>query len=267
MFSSAALASVLTPLQVNITTPVTPHSVSTSYVSFNFDYHLNDEFGWINASVLSLNLSDPRLRTLASALAPAHLRIGGSQGDEVVYDVHGTECAQASTKWSNTTFCLTMARWDEINDFAASTGLTIAMGLNCMTGRDAKGDGFNLSNLADFLACACVCIGAGRCTLISRCGRGADEVITRCYAQHTVTNALPAPSTLLLQTRQRAVTLFSRSSLATRSRPRSPRTYTRPTCFGCARSLTRCGRRPRCAHCSWQTTKIPTPGTGVQYCL
>ena len=158
VLSSAVVASSTpTPLQVNVTTPPVPHSVAPEYISFNFDWHLNDEFGWINASILTLNLSDTRLRTLAAALAPAHLRVGGSQGDMVVYDVRGTECAQASTKFANTTFCLTMARWEEINDFAASTGLTIAMGLNCMAGRDAKGDGFNISNLADFLACAYVC--------------------------------------------------------------------------------------------------------------
>ena len=146
-------------LDVNVSAPAVAHAVSPSYISFNFDFHLNTEFGWVNASVLrdfsvGLNLSDPALRTLTAALAPAHLRIGGSQEDMVVYNVKGWECEQASTEFANTTFCLTMERWAELNAFAAATGVTIAYGLNCMTGRNKSGGGFNSTNLENFLACA-----------------------------------------------------------------------------------------------------------------
>ena len=155
----SAIADTL-PVSITLSAPAVPHSVSPSYVSVNFDWHLNNEFGWVNASIMTdhsagLNLSDPALRTLTAALAPAHLRIGGSQEDMVVYNVHGWECEQASTEYANTTFCLTMERWTQINDFAAATGTTIAFGLNCMAGRNKTGGDFNISNLSDFLACAC----------------------------------------------------------------------------------------------------------------
>ena len=36
---------------------------------------------------MTLDLRSPLLRTLASALAPGHLRIGGSEGDNITYCV------------------------------------------------------------------------------------------------------------------------------------------------------------------------------------
>jgi len=60
------------------------------------------------------------------------LRVGGSEGDMVVYDVPGAPCPP------NTTFCLTQERWKAINDFAAATGNKVAFGLNAMAGRENK---------------------------------------------------------------------------------------------------------------------------------
>ncbi len=95
-----------------------------------------------------MSLNEPNLLFLAKSLSPAVLRIGGSEGDLVVYETPGKPCPP------NTTFCLTMARWEEINDFAAATNLDIAFGLNAMAGRLNKTCPtcpWDSSNTADFL--------------------------------------------------------------------------------------------------------------------
>ena len=95
-----------------------------------------------------MSLTEPNLLFLAKSLSPAVLRVGGSEGDLVVYETPGKPCP------FNTTFCLTMARWAEINEFAAATNLDIAFGLNAMSGRLNKTCPtcpWDSSNTADFL--------------------------------------------------------------------------------------------------------------------
>jgi heparanase len=101
---------------------------------------------WVNSSVVNINLTDPRLLTLATAFAPAHLRIGGSQQDDVWYAVDGT-CPPTV----NSTFCLKMEKWDAINAFAIATGMSISFGLNAMQGRANSTSRFNSTNLDAFL--------------------------------------------------------------------------------------------------------------------
>jgi heparanase 1 len=98
---------------------------------------------------MNMSLTEPNLLFLARSLSPAVLRIGGSQGDLVVYETPNSPCPP------NTTFCLTMARWAEINEFAAATDLHIAFGLNAMAGRLNKTCPlcpWDSTNTADFLA-------------------------------------------------------------------------------------------------------------------
>lgn len=68
-------------LSVNASAVVS--TVDPEYISANFDWHTAEEEypAWVNSSVLTINLTDPRLITLASAFAPAHLRVGGSEQD------------------------------------------------------------------------------------------------------------------------------------------------------------------------------------------
>eukprot|EP00045_Choanoeca_perplexa_P012265 m.133243 g.133243 ORF g.133243 m.133243 type:complete len:656 (+) comp15945_c0_seq2:51-2018(+) len=123
------------------------------FISFNFDWHLSTEEPpkWINMSVQLIDLSNPMLLAAASALAPGHLRIGGSEGDKVVYDVDGDGCA----KWSNVTvdpgFCLSMTRWREIVSFSQATGVRLVFGLNGMNRPDDNSPS-NFTNIEAFLA-------------------------------------------------------------------------------------------------------------------
>jgi heparanase len=154
---TAALVSLLLPIclgaatssvTVSINASATVHTVDPEYISANFDWHTDaEEFpAWVNSSILTINLTDPRILTLATAFAPAHLRIGGSEQDDVWYAVDGPCPATV-----NASFCLTMERWDEINAFAIATGLTISFGLNAMQGRVNLTSRFNSTNLDAFL--------------------------------------------------------------------------------------------------------------------
>jgi hypothetical protein len=79
-----------------------------------------------------MSLTEPNLVFLAQSLSPAVLRVGGSEGDEVIYETPGVPCPP------NTSFCLTAQRWIEINQFAQATGNKLAFGLNAMAGRENK---------------------------------------------------------------------------------------------------------------------------------
>ena len=127
---------------------------SDRFVSFNFDFHLcaveqpgvpSHSCNWHNASALNVDL--PRLLPLAASLSPygtALLRIGGSPADSMVYDVgsgprpvlkrHSSDgIGNFTTTCPSGPYCLTMARWDELNMWALEAGVRIVFGLNALS--------------------------------------------------------------------------------------------------------------------------------------
>jgi hypothetical protein len=108
-------------------------TVAPEYVSFNFD----------TSSLASLNLSTTSvLATLAEALTPAHLRVGGTQGDYEVYSFGAYKDFDCSHPPSPMTAyrCKTLSeqRWGELLDFAATTNVTLLFGLNDLFMRPTK---------------------------------------------------------------------------------------------------------------------------------
>ena len=111
--TSAAVSSAT--ITVNVTGVVA--TVDAEYISANFDWHTAEEEypAWVNSSIMNINLTDPRLLTLgaegsvllerrgvsltcptpsaASAFAPAHLRVGGSEQDGVPSMSRGASAA------------------------------------------------------------------------------------------------------------------------------------------------------------------------------
>jgi heparanase 1 len=124
------------------------------YASFNFDWHCGasdaEEYdcraepGWNHSSVnFGLDLSAPALVAAAKALAPGRLRIGGSQGDCICYDIPAGSCAKvmnasgtSAGSCDSKAFILNMTRWQQIVDFARDTGVELVFGLNGATRRD-----------------------------------------------------------------------------------------------------------------------------------
>lgn len=110
-------------------------------MSFNLDWHPSNEgptWGQ-NASVVTLDLQSSRLRKLAAGLSPAYLRVGGSEGDQAVYDIDGA-CSRSAggSGVPHPAFCLTEPRWEELLGFANNTGLGVVFGLNVMYGRNCS---------------------------------------------------------------------------------------------------------------------------------
>ena len=95
LFAAAAAAASGTDSATTINWTIEPSAAaamtSSSLVSFNLDWHPPDEGPtWgENASVVTIDLQNPRLKKLAKAMSPAFLRIGGSEGDDAVYDIDG----------------------------------------------------------------------------------------------------------------------------------------------------------------------------------
>ncbi|MGH7295117.1 MAG: hypothetical protein ACRELB_09300, partial [Polyangiaceae bacterium] len=69
----------------------------------------------------------PKLRALASALAPAYLRVGGTTADKVYYDMSD---APVTTPPQPYLYVMTHAQWDAANDFATATGMRVLFTIN-----------------------------------------------------------------------------------------------------------------------------------------
>jgi heparanase 1 len=84
-----------------------------------------------------VDLGRERLRDLAQALAPAYLRIGGTEADRIYYAV-GDNGAEPPPPGYD--LVLSSARWAELVDFAKSVGLDLFFTLNAgPSTRDEKG--------------------------------------------------------------------------------------------------------------------------------
>jgi hypothetical protein len=80
------------------------------------------------AAVGSYDFSRPQLRQLAAGLAPAYLRVGGTDADRTVYrfdDGPGPDVRARGARW-----VLTRQRWDALAGFARDLDLKIAFTLN-----------------------------------------------------------------------------------------------------------------------------------------
>lgn len=83
--------------------------------------------------MINANLNHPDLIAAAKGLSPWFLRIGGSQADEIMYDIPRTnrtigsryDRKVASHCKSHPQKCLTKERWDQVLDFASKTGARI----------------------------------------------------------------------------------------------------------------------------------------------
>jgi len=129
--------------------------VSTHFLGFTNDWWLSDgPFGkkWNNVSILFWNLSDPLVISLVQELSPATWRIGGTPEDTVVYEIgNPPECPVAQQGPYPKTKCLSMHRWDQINEFAKQTNINLVFGLNGMYGRKNKTQQMNTTNAYEFL--------------------------------------------------------------------------------------------------------------------
>ncbi|KAL3680597.1 hypothetical protein R1sor_023553 [Riccia sorocarpa] len=104
------------------------------------------DYGWCpwgNAGITNLDPENPRLQKALEGLAPFMVRIGGTLQDLVVYEIGNLRPSEPcvpfarneSALFSFTGGCLSMERWDAINQLFMKTGIYAAFGLNALYGR------------------------------------------------------------------------------------------------------------------------------------
>jgi heparanase len=101
------------------------------------------------ARVGRFDFDRPRLRRLAAALAPAYLRIGGTDADWTRYHLGDGPPPPGSPK---ARAVLTRQRWDEVNHFAQDLGLRLVFTLNAgPSARDREG-GWDPQNARELMS-------------------------------------------------------------------------------------------------------------------
>ncbi|KAI4380972.1 hypothetical protein MLD38_007097 [Melastoma candidum] len=117
---------------------------------------------WGNATLFTLNLSNPILLNAVNAFSPLVIRMGGTLQDLLVYqtDMDQGPCNPQALDPSGflgfSEGCLPMSRWDELNNFIRRTGAIVTFGLNALYGRVVRPDGsvtepWNSTNAEDLL--------------------------------------------------------------------------------------------------------------------
>eukprot|EP00797_Seminavis_robusta_P003544 Sro1222_g253790.2 (516) ;mRNA; f:11347-12894 len=101
---------------------------------------------WKNGSILTTDLSHPRLQNLLRAIPRVTLRIGGTQADTVVYQdddsSSSTPCLPFEPSETPSPHfqhgCLTRSKWRDIAAFANQTGANIIFGISALAGRQSS---------------------------------------------------------------------------------------------------------------------------------
>lgn len=121
------------PSSVKITVAGKVATVAPEYVSFNLD--TSEMHG-------SVDLLNPALMTLAGALAPAHLRVGGTQGDYDIYAFGAYEkfdCVHPPAPMTSYRCkTITESGWRAMLNFATQAKVNLIYGLNDMFMRPTK---------------------------------------------------------------------------------------------------------------------------------
>ena len=126
-------------VQVNLSAPVA--QVGPDYLSFAIDASQVTGGKWWNPTAQGTesgtgtvhaplyDFNRPQLDTLVAGLAPAYLRIGGSESDKTYYDLQpaGSSPNPPPPGYEST---LTVAEWDALNAFAQRHGLKVVFTLN-----------------------------------------------------------------------------------------------------------------------------------------
>ena len=120
-------------LFVDVSTPISHTDDVWSCVGLDYWPKSKCDYGrcaWGLDSFLNIDLDSPHLQAAVKALAPVHLRLGGSLCDFVTYNIStgASQCVPFSEPTNSTvlgydigTGCLPMDRWDALNHFCEKT--------------------------------------------------------------------------------------------------------------------------------------------------
>jgi hypothetical protein len=121
------------------------------FTSFSFD--TTALFGVGRPAV---DFSNPQLRQLAAGLAPAVVRVGGSLGDSVVFNMTGSVPTRLPEPSGMVLQYLNSSVWDSLVGLIEFAGLDLVMGVNARLGRqnhvnDPLKAVWNSSNMDDLI--------------------------------------------------------------------------------------------------------------------
>ncbi|MDE2588777.1 MAG: glycoside hydrolase, partial [Patescibacteria group bacterium] len=121
--ATPAEVKTITEITIDFTRPL--FTLDDKYLSFAIDGSLafgghwwspsgSVEWGMGKNKVLPLDVQNKKLIKLTAALAPAYLRIGGTEADKLIFN-------EPSSK--DNTHQLTPSMWDKMNEFINKTGM------------------------------------------------------------------------------------------------------------------------------------------------
>ena len=152
--------------QVSVDTGTPVNTVSQEYISFAIDSSQvvggkwwnptagGTEMGSGTVHAPTFNFNQPKLDTMVQALAPAYLRIGGSEADKIYYAMQDTSDFQPNAPPGYKSV-MTAKQWDDVNAFASRNGLKLVFTINAgPSSRKADGswDGANTAELLKYTA-------------------------------------------------------------------------------------------------------------------
>lgn len=140
--------------------------IDTRFLSVTLDYALLLGAPWWegtrrtarsfgNLPAPLVDLADFRLRRYAQALAPAYLRLGGSEADRIRYEMNGA--APAGVRTADYRSVLTAERWDELCRFAAESDLDLFVTVNAGPGPRLNDGSWDPENARELVSHAAGC--------------------------------------------------------------------------------------------------------------
>ena len=148
-------------VKVDLSKPIS--TVSKQYLSFAIDLSQVVGGKWWNPNASStetgsgtvhapiFDFNRKKLDVLASALAPAYLRIGGSESDKAYYDLSSNP-GQPTAPPKGYQSVMTAKEWDDVNAFANRNGLQVTFTLNAGPSARKSDGSWDGSNAAELLA-------------------------------------------------------------------------------------------------------------------
>lgn len=125
------------------------HEVDPNYLSVAIDTSVLLGGTWWNANN-RLDLAHPRLRALTRALAPAYLRIGGTDADRVFYILNGSEGVR-KTPFEAAPISLSATDWEQIISFAKDVKMPLMFTLNAGPGARYADGSWNSDNARELV--------------------------------------------------------------------------------------------------------------------
>ncbi|XP_048250508.1 heparanase-like isoform X1 [Haliotis rufescens] len=126
-------------VSVTVATDKEIGSIDDHFVGVTFDSSMLP----ISIDWKGLDFASHKVQTLAKALYPCYLRIGGTPGDFMTFDPTGHGGTSANSTYTG-------AMWDNLNDFLRIVGWELVFGLNVLKRKDGQWDPENAKELMSY---------------------------------------------------------------------------------------------------------------------